>query len=254
MSSGLFVADEDGDVSMNGAERDEKKVFAGEEEEEDPVVQEIPINLTTGPCPLHMLQFVNKPKKLSKNMEEHPPVAGVRYKEESHVWELDIPLNTQVFYDKEKAKEVWDNVELQSLSGVAVESDMQQYVGVMKEGQLYLVPVEKVAQMRPYFNYIDVQQKARKDDDSKRAAGAGSNNAKSNQVVTMSVKSSSEANQNRLGGALLAHKVAEEEEPKDLEWKEDTYEAFVEEITCKDSVRETLKPKDDEATYLSKLF
>lgn len=252
MSNGLFVTDEDGDTEMNGNGKLDKKLQSSEIlKEDDPVVNEIPINLTVGSCPLHVLQFPNKPKKLAKNMDEHPPIAGVRYKDESSVWEIDIPLNTQVFFDKEKAAESWNNVDVQTLKGVAVSNDMLQYAGVMKQGQLYLIPVEKVAQMRPYFRYIDSHQQVKKDEDAK--AKPANPTAKKNQVITMSVKSSSEANQNRLGGALLAHKVADEEEFKPLEWKDDTFESFVEEVTSEKSTV-PLKPMDNDAVYLSKLF
>ena len=121
----------------------------------------------------------------------------------------------------------------------------------MKQGQLYLLPVEKVAQMRPYFSYIDSQQQARKDEDAR--SKPLNPQAKKNQVITMSVKSSSEANQNRLGGSLLAHKVADEEESKDLQWKDDTFEAFLEEVT-KEGSNISLKPLGDDTEYLSKLF
>ncbi|CDO96051.1 unnamed protein product [Kluyveromyces dobzhanskii CBS 2104] len=252
MSSGLFVTDEDGDVEMDSNGKLDKNSQTSEAiEEDDPVVHEIPINLTIGPCPLHVLQFPNKPKKLAKNMAQHPPISGVRYKDESSIWELDVPLNTHVFFDKDKAAESWNNVDVQSLKGVAVDNDMLQYAGVMKQGQLYLIPVEKVAQMRPFFKYIDSQQQVRKDEDAR--AKPVNPKAKKNQVLTMSVKSSSEANQNRLGGALLAHKVAEEEEFKSLEWRDNTFEAFVEEVT-KEETTIPLEPMDDNTAYLLKLF
>lgn len=248
MSTSLFVTDEDGDTDMTERAVEESQPDI---DEEDPIVQEIPINLTQGPCPLHVLQFPNKPKKLNKTMHDHPVVGDVRFKEKSSLWELDIPLNTEVFFDKEKANETWDNVDIQTLRGVAVPKNETQYVGIMSQGQIYLLPIEKVAQMRPHFSYIDQHQLSRRDDESRNKSSTSQ--PVKGQVVTMSVKSSSEANQNRLGGSLLAHKVADEEEATHLQWKDDTFDAFLMEVASDESAK-PLVPVDDSSAYLSKLL
>lgn len=69
----------------------------------------------------------------------------------------------------------------------------------------------------------------------------------------MSVKSVNDPSQNRLTGALLAHKIADEEDPKKLQWVEGTVEQFQETIV-KESYEHILKPIDNEESYVSKLF
>ncbi|AGO13230.1 AaceriAFR083Wp [[Ashbya] aceris (nom. inval.)] len=257
MEKNLFVIEDEGDALLDDAPLTQVKeevvgLPSDRQEEEDPIVQEIPINLTHGPCPIYILQYLNKSLKLGRRIEDHPSVAEVRYKEKSNVLELDMPLNTDVFFNQDRAKEQWDGVQVQTLRGVGVEN-AGQYVGLMHDGQMYLMPVERVAQLKPYFKYIDQeQQKQRKQDDNITQGGSAGSNPRA-QVVTMSAKSSSEANQNRLGGSLLAHKIAEDEPVQTLAWKEDTFENFLAEVTS-DEAREALVSEEDAATYLAKLI
>ncbi|SCW00179.1 LAFE_0B11188g1_1 [Lachancea fermentati] len=239
----LFVAEEDEDVVM-------KDSFTEKSLEDDPVVQEIPLNLSSAPFPLHLLQYPNKPKKAGREPNT-PHVSQARYKMQSSLWELDIPLNTEVFYDKNRAEDEWASIAHQTLKGVGVKNEGQ-YAGLISDNEVYLLPVDMVAQMRPYFNYIDSISQMRREDDV-RSANQSNTTAKKAQVVTMSVKSSSEANQPRLGGSLLAHKVADEEDELNLEWITNTFPQFKESVTSAEA-REYLKPKGDENDYLSKLM
>ncbi|SCU83179.1 LADA_0C10000g1_1 [Lachancea dasiensis] len=244
LESQLFVSEDDEDVLMDtsGAENGE---------ENDPVVNEIPINLTNGPFPIHIIQYPNKPRKTAHDAVLHPPVSNVRYRTKSALWELDIPANTEVFYDKNRAEDDWESVAHQTLKGVSVNRDGQ-YVGMMSENQLYLIPVHAIAQVRPFFKYIDTAAANNKrDDDDSSSAQTANPQAKKAQVVTMSVKSSSEANQHRLGGSLLAHKVADEERYQELEWIEGTFPQFKESIITEEA-RVSLKAVGDENDYLSK--
>ncbi|AET40729.1 DNA-directed RNA polymerase III subunit C37 Ecym_6353 [Eremothecium cymbalariae DBVPG len=259
MEKNLFVLEEDGDAVLQDVMapsiKEEGPDYGLDEEDfNDPVVREIPLNITHGPCPIHVLQYANKSKKLGKRFVNHLPVSQVRYKEHSSLLELDIPLNTDVFYNQDRAKEDWDDVKVQTLKGVGV-SNEGQYVGLMHDGQLYLMPVEKVAQIRPYFKYIDQKQQQRKHEDAniQNVMNGASGTKQRAQVVTMSVKSSNEANQGRLGGSLLAHRIAEDEVSKELVWKEDTFESFLAEVTTEES-REALIPKHESLAYLGKLL
>ncbi|CUS20737.1 LAQU0S01e13542g1_1 [Lachancea quebecensis] len=238
----LFVTEDSGDVVM-------EDVGPEEGEESDPIVSEIPINLTNGPFPLHILQYPNKPKKNGNDPVLHPPVSQVRYKSKSSLWELDVPVNTEIFYDKNRAEDEWDSVAHQTLKGVGVETEGQ-YVGMVVDEEVYLLPVQAVAQMRPFFKYIDTVAQSKRENEA-RGAQPSNPAARRAQVVTMSVKSSSEANQPRLGGSLLAHKVADEEPPQDLEWIEGTFNQFRESVITEDS-RTMLLPLGDENDYLSK--
>lgn len=247
MSQNLFVLEEDGDMIMDDAISENNDNTY--ESDEDPVVMEIPINLTRGPCPLHVLQYANKSKKLGKSLNSHPHISEFRYGDRTGLMEMDIPLNTQVFFDEIRSKEDWNDVKVQTLRGVGVPNEGQ-YVGIMFENQLYLLPIEKVSQMRPFFKYIDSTQLQKKQDDAMSQSQI--NAPKKAQVVTMSVKSSSEATQTRLGGSLLAHKIANEEDVIKLKWKEDTYEDFLNVITKPES-RQQLEPIEDSCEYLNNL-
>lgn len=246
----LFVTDEDDEMNMQDSP-EQLEVDVPISEESDPVIKEIPLNLSTAPFPLHLLQYPNKPKKLGKNILNHPPVAQARYRTTSSLWELDIPLNTEAFYDKNRAEEEWSGVAHQTLKGVSVENSGQ-YVGLVSNDQIYLLPVQKVAQMRPFFKYIDSTVQQRKQDDA-RVNQPANTAPKRAQVVTMSAKSTNEANQPRLGGSLLAHKIADEEESVELEWVENTYEQFKECVVSEES-RSILKPVGDETDYLTRLM
>ncbi|SCU90418.1 LANO_0D08680g1_1 [Lachancea nothofagi CBS 11611] len=242
--SQLFVVEEDEDVVMGSPDGENAP-------EDDPIVTEIPINLTNGPFPLHILQHPNKPRKTAQDAVLNPPVSQVRYRTKSALWELDVPVNTEVFYDKNRAEDDWESVAHQTLKGVSVPSEGQ-YVGMMSEDQLYLIPVQAVAQVRPFFKYIDTAAaQSRRDDDDSRSQQFANPQARKAQVVTMSVKSSSEANQPRLGGSLLAHKIADEEKYQELEWIEGTFPQFQESVITEES-RIRLQSVGDENDYLSK--
>ncbi|SCV03362.1 LAMI_0H07558g1_1 [Lachancea mirantina] len=251
----LFVAEEDDDIMMKNVDTDEIPVgLASLEDEksakndEDPIVKEIPLNLSQAPFALHLLQYPNKPKKTGQNRVLHPPVTQARYKQKSNLWQLDMPLNTDVFYDKNRAEDEWDSVAQQTVKGVGVYNEGL-YAGLFADDQIYLLPVDAVAQMRPYFTYIDGGSHTR--EETRNPQQQNGNGAKKAQVVTMSVKSSSEANQPRLGGSLLAHKVADEEETLELTWVEGTFQSFKESVTT-EKARTPLKASGGAQEYVER--
>lgn len=246
--------DAEGDIDLRGEEGyddgnngDDGQVLDGEDGE-DPVVQEIPLNLAGQNEILHVFQYANKPKKIGRRAVEHPFITGARYKGTSAVWELDTPLDETAFYNKDKNEGEWKDANTQTLRGVGVESEGQ-YVGFVSNGQVYLTPVEKIAQLRPYFKYIDHVSQQRKQDDTKNTVTPASQKA---QMVTMSVRSVNDPVQSRLAGSLLAHKVEEEEEFTDLTWVEDGFEQFKESMVA-DLTNHELKPVGDEHDYLENL-
>lgn len=217
-------------------------------EEEDVVIQEIPLNLTGQNEALHVFQYANKPKKVGRRIAEHPFISAARYKNASSVWEMDIPLDETAFYNREKADGEWTSANTQTLRGVGVENKGQ-YAGFVADGQIYLIPVDKITQLRPNFKYIDAMNQQRKQDDSKKNMNPASQKA---QVITMSVKSVNDPVQHRLAGSLLAHKVEEEEEFTNLTWVEDAFEQFKESMVTESSAK-SLKPLGDEQDYLENL-
>ncbi|QLL33806.1 hypothetical protein HG536_0F01310 [Torulaspora globosa] len=214
------------------------------EEGDDPVIQEFALNIAGRDELLHVLQYANKAKKIGNRTADHPFIGACRYKPNSSVWELDIPVDDGAFFNKQRAEDNWGKADVQTLRGVGVENSGQ-YAGFVSNGEVYLVPVEKVAQLRPFFKYIDKASSDRKQEDAKRNVNPASQKS---QVVTMSVKSVNDPTQHRLAGALLAHKVAEEEEPTELAWAENTFEHFKESVVA-EANSHVLKPLGDEKNY-----
>lgn len=252
----LFVTDEDEKVQEDQemSEPEDSVPHTKDEEtnnieEDDPVVQEFPLNIAGKDETLHILQFANKPKKMGNKAAEHPFIGAARYKSTSSVWELDVPVDEGAFYNKSRAEDNWGEANTQTLRGVGVENDGQ-YAGFVSGGQVYLLPVEKITQLRPFFKYIDKVSTERKREDAKRNANPATQKS---QVVTMSVRSVNDQTQNRLAGALLAHKVAEEEEPREMAWIGDTFEAFKESVVAEASAH-VLRPLEKAEDYESNLI
>ncbi|CCD23543.1 DNA-directed RNA polymerase III subunit C37 NDAI_0B05100 [Naumovozyma dairenensis CBS 421] len=220
-----------------------------DEDEEDPIIESFPVNIAGNNESLYIFQYASKPKVVGKKPAEHPFINEARYKKKSSLWELDIPLDENSFFNSDKADGTWGKANIQTLKGVGVPNDGQ-YTAFVANGQIYLTPIKTVAQLRPFFNYIDASNQERKQEEHKQNASAHSQRA---QVVTMSVKSANDQTHNRLTGSLLAHKVADEEESEALIWAENTYEQFKEDI-IKETERTALKPLDTKEDYLTKLI
>lgn len=222
---------------------------ADDVDEDDPIVESYSMFMAGKDENLHVLQFANKAKLIGKKATEHPIIAGARYKTKSNEWELDIPLDEDAFFNKYKAEDKWNGVDVQTLKGVGVPNEGQ-YAAFVKDKKIYLAPVKDVSQLRPYFKYIDSAIMESKKEESKQNPTPASQKA---QMVTMSVKSVSDPSQNRLTGSLLAHKIAAEEDPKKLQWIEGTAVQFQETI-IKEAHEHFLKPVDNEEKYVAKLF
>ncbi|AJS30857.1 DNA-directed RNA polymerase III subunit C37 [Saccharomyces cerevisiae] len=249
-----MIADENGTNSAIANEQEEKseEVKAeddtGEEEEDDPVIEEFPLNISGEEESLHVFQYANRPRLVGRKPAEHPFISAARYKPKSHLWEIDIPLDEQAFYNKDKAESEWNGVNVQTLKGVGVENNGQ-YAAFVKDMQVYLVPIERVAQLKPFFKYIDDANVTRKQEDARRNPNPSSQRA---QVVTMSVKSVNDPSQNRLTGSLLAHKVADEEANIELTWAEGTFEQFKDTIV-KEAEDKTLVALEKQEDYIDNL-
>lgn len=232
---------EGSDGILPGGAKDEDEL---NNEEEDPVVQEFPLNIAGTDETLQILQYANKPKKMGDKAAEHPFIGAARYKPNSSIWELDVPVDEGAFYNKSRAEENWNEANIQTLKGVGVENEGQ-YAGFVSGGQVYLLPVEKVTQLRPFFKYIDKMSSERKQEDAKRNGNPASQKS---QVITMSVKSVNDQTQNRLAGALLAHKMAEEEEAMEMAWVQNTFDALKESVIS-DAAAHVLQPVSEAEDY-----
>ena len=253
----LFVSEEE-DLSSRifNAVDDEIKMEANEShiisythgDDDDPVVEEIPLNMVGENRNLHVFQYINRPKLIGRKPSRHPEIAGVRYQRNSSVWELDLPLNDSTFFNKDKIERDWQGTNIQTIKGVAVENKGQ-FAGFVSDGQVYLVPVNKVTQLRPYFKYIDEANQQKKQEDAKQNVHPASQRA---HVITMSVKSVNDQSQNRLTGSLMAHKIADEEKLTELNWQPENFEEFKDSVVTESS-QHTLESSTTVQEYLTNL-
>ncbi|CCF55781.1 hypothetical protein KAFR_0A03460 [Kazachstania africana CBS 2517] len=237
------------DETQTNLESIDSEQMNTEEDDDDPIVKEIPINLAGKDENLHAFQYVSKAKLIGGKLADHPFIAAARYKTKSSVWELDTPLNESAFFNKNKAEEDWNDVKVQTLRGVSVPNEGQ-YAAFMSEGQAYLVPIKTICQLRPYFKYIDDITQQKKNVEAKQNPNPATQKA---QVVTMSVKSVNDPTQIRLAGSLLAHKVVDEEQPLELSWAENTFEQFKASM-IKECSEHILKPTETEHEYMKSLI
>ncbi|KAH3663445.1 hypothetical protein WICMUC_005971 [Wickerhamomyces mucosus] len=233
MSTGLFVQDDDVDMETNHdinktnipEDDEQQQQFQLEEtqekideDENDPVIQEIPIIMKSIPSnsDIVLLQYPGR----SKNREfiNQSKILGSRIKENSRVVEIDTPIDTNKFYDEQfKYNSDLENlISKQSLKGNLLKTDGYYFANVVND-QLILYPINETAQLRQSLDYID------KDTSQRKEAHHALNNQNYNgngsgvQVVQMTVKGASD-NAPRLGGALLSKKNADEEEYTNYKW------------------------------------
>lgn len=249
------MGDNEADNNESHNTADQKIEFSDEEiepemeDEDDSIVESYPLYLAGHDEHLHVLQYANRPKMVERKAVEHPIIAAARYKKKSELWELDIPLDIEAFYNTARAEDDWNGVSFQTLKGVSV-PNAGQYAVFVHNNKLYLSPVETIAQMRPYFKYIDTATQKARNENKQTNNPAASQKA---HVVTMSVKSVNDPTQNRLAGSLLAHKIADEEIPIDLQWLEGTFDQFKETI-INESRSHKLKPIETKDDYVNKFF
>ncbi|KAJ2959967.1 hypothetical protein NQZ79_g4564 [Umbelopsis isabellina] len=148
-------------------------------EEEDEIVQEIPVYLSTKLAQnLYLFQY---PLRQLPFKPETGPCAA-RIKPKSNMLEVDIPLDTRApTYDKargddlaaavsgEKFKTVYDQddsdysgrpqtralLDKQTLGSTLIPSKTKYLVGVLRDKELHVTPLTNTVQLRPTLSYID---------------------------------------------------------------------------------------------------
>lgn len=197
------------DVKSSGDE------YKDADEEDDPVVQEFAVfssnNLGDN---IRLLQYPTRSVYRPLVEDQGRGIREARIKPKSGIVEVDIPLVTNKFYDKEKG-ESWNNVDRQTFGGVLKQGQGRYMVGVFKEGELHVSPIHSVAQLRPQFKYFDNQMAAEKD--ASRSLRADSATQREAKAVQMTAKSSNDLAP-KYSGALAARKVADEETYTKLDW------------------------------------
>lgn len=211
-------------------------------EDDDEILSEIPVYLSSKMENLMVLQYPNKTKR--------GQVLSSKIKKDSGIVELEMPLDPSKFFDLEKSEE-WGGVTTQALSGVLQSNDIY-YVGMLKEGKLSLTPLSKTAQLRPSLKYIDetAQSKRLKQAQLNKTDDHRKNEVK---VVQMSVKSTVEAQQ-RLGGALEASKKLEDEHFIKYKWCEsEKNDEFLQKLDISNS-NVVLESDTTQSEYIDWLF
>ncbi|KAM3584543.1 hypothetical protein VKS41_003352 [Umbelopsis sp. WA50703] len=148
-------------------------------EEEDELVQEIPVYLSTKLAQnLYLFQY---PLRQLPFTPETGPCAA-RIKPKSNMLEVDIPLDTRApTYDKargddlaaavsgEKFKTIYDQdesdysgrpqtrtlLDKQTLGSTLIPSKTKYLVGVLRDKELHVTPLTNTVQLRPTLSYID---------------------------------------------------------------------------------------------------
>jgi len=141
-------------------------------------------------------------------------ILETRLKPKSGLIELDIPMETNRFYDEEKG-EKWNKVDRQTFGGVLKTGQGKYMVGVFKDDELHVSPIDSVAQLRPQFKYFDKHvlgeqevAKSLKTDPSKPREA---------RQIHMTAKSSGD-HAPRFSGALEARRAADDEVFVKLDW------------------------------------
>ncbi len=234
--SSLFVSEvsdnEERDDNVSN-ERIEDSTVVNEEVEEplanfddddDPVVDEIPIFLnTTLSEDIYILEYPGRSSKRPYVDINNCGILDSRIKPKSGVVQVDIPIDIERFYDK-KEGEAWGNLDVQTQTGVINHYDGTHYVGVMNKDGLHMAPVNGAALLRPSFGYIDKELHETRE--INRTVNAATAVKKDVQAIHMTAKSSNDTAP-RLGGALRSQRRQDEEEFVGMDWYDrDATESF----------------------------
>ena len=172
------------------------------DEEDDPVVQEVDVYLSKqlANC-LYLFQYPVRPAHLPYDDIQH---LAARVKPKQHKVELELALNTNsANYARSKGEQVAINVDGSSPDGdtfyssdkmdkhvlasspVGV-SPSRYVIGLYKNNELHLTPLEGMIQLRPSFGYldrVDVKQQA-----DLKAAEAGDSSQDEEEAKTVTVR------------------------------------------------------------------
>lgn len=218
----LFVDEDDGSVSDTASTSEFQEAL---EEEEDPIIDSIPLVMNQVPAAnqsIHLLQYPGKPKS------HHSEVSKVSVKPGSNYVEVRVPLETKKFYDESKAEEWGTRVADHGLQGVFNKSEGGLYVAKIitdsdNTRKILLVPVDSTAQLRPSFKYLDDVDNARLGNSRKQEVA--DTKPSSVHILQSSAKSTGVVNSdgvpnNALGEALKHIKKFEDEDWQQLNWRD----------------------------------
>lgn len=182
---------------------------------EDPVVQEFPIYISRAlDGKINLFQYPTRSANRSNTLTGSPGVVSARLKENAGTVEVDIPVDTTKFYDTEKGDK-WRGVDKQSFGGVMKSSDGRYMIGVFKNGELHVSPVESVVQLRPQFKYFSKQVSEEKE--ATRIMNTDMKKPREAKSIQVAARATGELAP-KFSGALSAHKAWEDEENVPIQW------------------------------------
>lgn len=222
----LFVAEDD-DMSDSPAIEQYEDTNDNPFEDDDPILQSIPIVHGTLPHRLsqsiHVLQYTGRSKARPFSLDQ----LKASVKSQSKVMELSVPMDTLKFYDEARTDQLGTRVEMLSLQGVLTTTDGRLYIGqvVEKDGpRIVLFPVDSTAQLRPLFRYIDDLDSARTAQIRQDASTADPSKQNAVQVLQTASKASLQINSDGprasgMGSCLKHVKKFNEEDWGSLSWR-----------------------------------
>lgn len=192
------------------------------DKDDDEIVQEFPVFYSTEYIEkLYLLQYPTRSAMRPLVDSKGTGVLDSRIKPVSQVIEVDLPIETSQFYDREKGDQ-WGGLDKQTFSGVA--KPVQGYmIGVFKDSELHLNPIHATAQLRPQFQYIsqpptpigDALSSTSVIDNEKE--NAEKNKVSGPKAVHLTAKIVGD-NAPSFSGALTARKKMEDEEFVGMDW------------------------------------
>lgn len=189
---------------------------------DDEIVQEFPVFYSTKFLErLYLLQYPTRSAARPLVDSLGTGILDSRIKPLSQAVEIDIPIDSSKFYDREKG-ESWGGLDKQTFSGIA--KQVQGYmIGVFKDNELHLNPIYATAQLRPQFSQIS-QPSGTTNDISERSSvslekekGKHQQRNKVPKAVQLTAKIVGE-NAPSFSGALTARKKMEDESYVGMDW------------------------------------
>lgn len=172
-AAGTSVKEDASEPAVGGLSAEVKKEPGVEEDDDDPVIHEIPVYLSKGVPKLYLFQYPVRPAKMPYDEAE---VSRARVKPVNKQVELELRVDTaSANYSRSKGEQIALNVDgppavreertraFQSnvmdkqilVGSSAVEKTGRYAVGILNDNELHLTQLEGVVSLRPSLGYLD---------------------------------------------------------------------------------------------------
>ena len=242
---------------------------------DDPVVKRIPVfSHSKLSRYLFLLQYPGIPKEKHFSPATGNMPLSARYKPQNKVIEVDVPIRTDLHYDRVRGQEMalnaarpgsssipGDYIDRQTLSGV-IQTDGPNYMaGYLNDGALYLSPINGVCQIRPTFRHIDAMEQrkaAMKREENEEQNSTQNRPPPTLRTYQVSVKRDLDEDAQQSKGSSLqnAKRQLEDEEWQRLSWKDsqtDESRTLKSYFIPDDSQKKLLVNKETMANYFDML-